>query len=345
MPRSTVNIAVVGCGGIGGLFVAKLLRAGYSVTPIVNRAALHETLRVRGLEVEDADASRFRVKLLPVDTSRLFDVVIMATQSTTLAEALRDVLPRLAKDGVVVTCQNGLPEAHARRVLENAGRSPECVVGCVVGFGASMVAPGEYHQTSSGGLQLGRSSVDSVDPLEVAQIFADVAPTTVVQNFVGVRWSKLAINCVTTTFGALSGLPLGKLLAYRSIRRLALEVFAEVAAVAKAAGVAVEPVGGTLAIDSIAINDDDRGALVSPALLYKHAVLLAVGFKYRKMRSSMLYALERGRPVEIDFLNGEVVTRGAALGVSTPVNAALVAQLKQLVTHKKHPQLSYLQLS
>ena len=48
------------------------------------------------------------------------------------------------------------------------------------------------------------------------------------------------------------------------------------------------------------------------------------------MRSSMLYALERGRPPEIDFLNGEIVTRGAALGVPTPVNTALVDCVRRI---------------
>ena len=40
------------------------------------------------------------------------------------------------------------------------------------------------------------------------------------------------------------------------------------------------------------------------------------------MRSSMLSAIERGRPPAVDFLNGEVVERGKKHGVPTPVNAA-----------------------
>jgi 2-dehydropantoate 2-reductase len=69
----------------------------------------------------------------------------------------------------------------------------------------------------------------------------------------------------------------------------------------------------------------------SPSLAYKHSVLMAVGFKYRRLRSSMLYAIERGRPPEIDFLNGELVRRGAELGVPTPVSSALVDQVRAIV--------------
>jgi 2-dehydropantoate 2-reductase len=69
-------------------------------------------------------------------------------------------------------------------------------------------------------------------------------------------------------------------------------------------------------------------------------VLLAVGLKYRRMRSSMLYALERGRQPEIDFLNGEIVRRGAALGVPTPVNAALVEQVRAIARGEARSELT-----
>jgi 2-dehydropantoate 2-reductase len=60
------------------------------------------------------------------------------------------------------------------------------------------------------------------------------------------------------------------------------------------------------------------------SLTAKHALLLAVGLRYRRMRSSMLAAIERGRTPAIDFLNGEVVSRGIRHGIATPVNARIV---------------------
>jgi 2-dehydropantoate 2-reductase len=76
------------------------------------------------------------------------------------------------------------------------------------------------------------------------------------------------------------------------------------------------------------------------SLLGKHALLLAVGAKFRRMRSSMLYALERGRPPEIDHLNGEIVRRGAALGVPTPVNAALVERVRAISAGRERSDVS-----
>src|SRR5207253_2478354 len=128
-----------------------------------------------------------------------------------------------------------------------------------------------------------------------------------------------------------------------SIRRIGLEIFAEVYAVARAMEVRLAPVGGTLDIDKIAITDDERQTqLGSPSLAYKHSILLAVGLKYRRMRSSMLYALERGRPPEIDYLNGEIVRRGLARGVATPVNSALVEMVRAIVGKQASPSLDNL---
>jgi 2-dehydropantoate 2-reductase len=105
----------------------------------------------------------------------------------------------------------------------------------------------------------------------------------------------------------------------------------------------MQPVGGTLEIDKIAITDAERQLSIgSPRLAYKHSILLAVGLKYRRMRSSMLYALERGRPPEIDYLNGEIVGRGAVHGVPTPVNRALVAQVRAIERKQAAPSLETL---
>jgi 2-dehydropantoate 2-reductase len=334
-----MRIAVIGCGGIGGVVAATLTRAGADVTPVVGNPAIARALAARGYRVRELDGHQWSVAPARAPLERAdeaeqpFDLALLVTQSTTMEAALAAARPRLAGDALVVACQNGLPEERARAVVGDR------VVGCVVGWGASMVEPGVYQRTSRGSLTLGRTTPGApsraqLEPL--ATLLAAASPVTVVDDLNGVRWSKLAINCVTTTLGAVGGVALGKLLSHRSVRRLALEVFAEVAAVAAASGVHIEPVGGTLAIDKIAISENERSLTFgSPSLAYKHSVLLAVGFKYRRMRSSMLYALERGRPPEIDFLNGEIVRRGAALGVATPINAALVEAVRAIAAGRR----------
>src|SRR5438132_8030047 len=129
-------------------------------------------------------------------------------------------------------------------------------------------------------------------------------------NVLGVRCSKLALNCEVSALGTIAGERLGPLVRVQRYRRLALEAMSECVAVAKAEAVTLEKVAGTLDLDWIALTDADRASRGSASLVAKHALLLAVGLRYRRMRSSMLAAIERGRTPAIDFLNGEVVTRG-----------------------------------
>ena len=60
-----------------------------------------------------------------------------------------------------------------------------------------------------------------------------------------------------------------------------------------------------------------------------------IGFKYRRLKSSTLQSLERGRVTEIDFLNGYIARKGRELGVATPVNQALVDLVKQIENRQR----------
>ena len=331
------KIVIVGVGGIGGILAARLIRLGADVTPVTGNAAISAALAQHGFRVIEVDGTHWSVPTARPARPTLgpddgpFDLCLAATKITTLAAALADTAPWLRPDAQVVCIQNGLPEEIAASVV-----GPERAVGCVVGWGASMIEAGIYQRTSHGGLQLERPGV-------AADILGQVEDTHVTDSFTGTRWSKLAINCATSTLGAIGGARLGPLMRRRFVRRLVLEIWTEVAAVARASGVQFAPVSGTLDIGRMALTDRERRApLGSPALAWKHSILVGVGMKYRRMRSSMLYAIERGRTPEIDYLNGEVVRRGARHGVATPVNARLVEAVHDIAAGRQRPTMTYL---
>ncbi|MHA2273868.1 MAG: ketopantoate reductase family protein [Candidatus Hodarchaeales archaeon] len=60
-----------------------------------------------------------------------------------------------------------------------------------------------------------------------------------------------------------------------------------------------------------------------------------IGFKYRKVKSSSLQSLERGRLTEIDYLNGYIIRRGEAAGVETPINHAIAEMVKEIEQGKR----------
>jgi 2-dehydropantoate 2-reductase len=92
----------------------------------------------------------------------------------------------------------------------------------------------------------------------------------------------------------------------------------EAVRVARAEQIRLEKVGGTFDLDWISLTESEAAASGSPSLVAKHGLLLAVGARYRRLRSSMLSAIERGRPPAVDFLNGEVIERARRHSIDVP---------------------------
>ena len=313
------RILLVGAGGIGGVVGSLLCASSAEVTVVTTNLMIGRALRERGFRVRGDDAGRGgtpHAVVTAAPTTRDFDWALLAVQPPQVESAARGALAALAPHGQLVCFQNGLCE---ERVARFAG--PQRVVGGVVAWGASMVEPGVYERTSAGGFSLGvLPGGDAARLPELARLLEVVGPVTISQNLAGVRWSKLALNCAVSTLGTLGGERLGALLRLRFVRRLALEVLTEAVLLARAEGVRLEKVAGTVDLDWLALGADERQKS-SMSLATKHALMLAVGARYRRMRSSMLSALERGREPAVDFLNGEIVDRAARHGLRVPVNA------------------------
>ncbi len=311
----------MGCGAIGGTVAAHLAEVGAHVTGVTSNARIAEAVRAHGYRISDQAGVRAVAGQISVGVPEgEVDLVLLATQPPQVEEAARSALPALAADGNMVVFQNGLCED---RIAAIAGR--ERVIGAIVAWGASMPEAGLYERTAAGGFTIGRSGAPPDDACrQVASLLEAVGPVQLTSNLAGARWSKLAINCAISSLATIAGERLGPLVRVRRYRRLALEVMTETVEVARAEGVSLEKVAGTLDLDWIALGPEERKKRGSAGLTAKHALLLAVGLRYRRMRSSMLQAIERGRTPAVDFLNGEIATRGATHGIPTPVNARVV---------------------
>lgn len=335
------RLLVVGCGGIGGIVAAHLFEQGHDVTALTTNLQIADAINQGGFRVRgDSSPGTVRgraITELPRDSAP-FDYVFLATQPPQVEEAARGVVHALSPGGAMICFQNGLCEPRIEAIA-----GPDRTLGAVVTWGASMVEPGVYDRTSAGGFVLGRLD-GAPDPRldDLARTLEAVGPVTVTSNLAGARWSKLAINAAISSLGTVGGDRLGVLMRHRFVRRLALEIMTETVHVAHALGVRLEKVSGTLDLDWIALTDAERVAAGSTGLVAKHALLLAVGARYRRLRSSMLSAIERGRPPAVDFLNGEVASRGLALSVATPINAAVRDQVLGIARGDARPSLDLL---
>jgi len=334
------RILVVGCGAIGGLVAARLTEhhgAEHTIEALTTNDAIANAIEAQGLRttgVEGDASTPVRCVRAP---SGSYDFVLLSTQPPQVEAAARDVVAHLAESGAMVCFQNGLVEERVAKIVGN-----ERVLGGVIAWGASMKEPGVVERTSHGGFAIGRfDGVEDPRLMQLATLLEPIGPVDVENDLAGARWSKLAINCAISTLGTIGGDRLGALMKHRVVRRLALEIMTETVHVARAEDVKLRKVSGTLDLDWLALRPEERRG-GSPSLVAKHSLLLAVGARYRKLRSSMLYAIERGREPAVDFLNGEVVTRGARHGIATPVNAEAQRTVHAIARGEHRPSMDTL---
>lgn len=331
---SSPRVLVMGCGGIGGIVTSYLTELGADVTAVTTNQTIADAVRARGFELRgDGEPRRIPGRIeVGVPAGETFDLILLATQPPSVEAAARTALPHLADSGHFVVFQNGLCEARIARL---AGE--ERVIGAIIAWGASMPEPGVYDRTASGGFTMGRlqGPADSA-ARHVARLLEAIGPVTLTDNLMGARWSKLAINCAISSLGTIAGERLGSLVRSRRVRRLALEIMSEVVEVARRERVKLEKVAGTIDLEWMAMSEAERRKRGSAGLTAKHAVLLGVGLRYRRMRSSMLSAIERGRTPAIDFLNGEVVDRARLHGIPAPINELIVDTVHAIARGDKH---------
>ncbi len=324
MLHNNPSIAVIGAGAIGGITAAYLSRASWDVELVCKHQetvdrALSRGLRVFGIRGEDSYPVH-AVKEI-ADLSSAKDVVFVATKADACVRAAEEVLPFMGETSVLVSMQNGISEY---RLAEVVGR--ERVIGCVVGWGATMHGPGDLEMTSEGEFVIGNiDHKPDVRLPRIREMLSAVVPTRVSENIMGELYSKLIVNSCINSLGASAGLPLGKLLASGKARILFIRIMEEAMAVANAMELKVEPGGGG--------KLDYYRFLGSTGLLSRlkqHLTIRVIGLKYRRIRSSSLQSLERGQKTEVDFLNGYISDMGRVHGIRTPVNDALVAIIKEI---------------
>jgi 2-dehydropantoate 2-reductase len=111
------------------------------------------------------------------------------------------------------------------------------------------------------------------------------------------------VNCAYNAISGLAQAPYAQLAALPEVRELQRAVVREVVALAEAEGIDLKLAPSLEAMERIAV--------AMPA-----------------QRSSTAQDMARGKPSEIDHLNGFVARRGRELGIATPVNQALHALVK-----------------
>ena len=298
-----MKIVVMGTGGVGGFFGAKLARAGEDVT-FVARGAHLEAIRAHGLRVKSASDGEFVIESRATDdpaSAGLADVVLFCVKSFDTEAAAEAIRPVVGPDTAVLSLQNGVDnETKIGRIL-GPGR---VLAGAAYVF-ATIESPGVVIHSIGGRIVFGELDGEIsprcrriLEAFQRAAIPAEISPC--IQR---VLWEKYLFIVAQAGITALTRCPIGLIRSTPETRRLYRLILEELAAVAKAAHIDLPP--DTL--DNIMAAADK----LAPAAT-----------------SSMHHDLVQGRRIELEALHGHAVRLGEELGIPTPVLFSVYAALR-----------------
>ena len=307
-PRHTpssplLSVAVMGAGSVGCYFGALLARAGHHVT-LIGRPSHMQAINAHGLRLQTASEDLHIPLATSTDAKAVAgaDVVLFCVKSTDTETAAAQIKPHLAAHAQVLSLQNGVDNVQRLQAVLGAQTVVPAVAPAVVYVATGMAGPGHVRHFGRGELVIAPCPQAS----EIARQFsAAQIPSSISESVTAALWQKLIINCVYNALSALTQMPYGWLVAQEGALTVMNEIAAECKAVALADGV---PLPATV---------DEAVAAIARTM--------------PGQMSSTAQDLARGKPTEIDHLNGYVVKRGLALNIATPSNRMLqlLVQMKQ----------------
>jgi 2-dehydropantoate 2-reductase len=310
-----LKIGIMGAGAIGSYVGGRLAAEGVDVV-FVSRHALSPAFDATGFSLVELGGERralARSKIVhTTDVASLSDrdVVLCCVKSGATADVagqLKAVLPR----GVIaVSLQNGM---HNGEVLR-AGLPEQIVLAGIVGFNVVSREGGVFQRTTSGPLvieahpdervaALGRTLERSGFEVKIA---ADVQ---------ALQWAKLVMN-LNNAVSALSDVPTKDLLFSSGYRKVLAAIVAESVRVLRKAGIRTASLTG-LPVSWMPL----LLGLPTPILRVVASTQLKID---PDARSSMWEDLVKGRPTEVDQLNGEIVRLAESCGAHAPINRRVV---------------------
>ena len=295
-----MKIAMMGSGGVGGFFGGRLAKAGCDVTFIARGAHL-EAMRANGLTIENEPQGNIYVPQVKAtaDPASIgpVDLVILSVKLWDTDAAARAIAPIVGPKTAVLSLQNGVIKDDILR----GHFGPERVMGGVCYVATHISRPGVIHQTGTMqrvivGEHDGRVSERARalhEALAASGVKAELSPDVrraIWEKYVFLVGLSGSTTSMRSTLGPIRSNP--------RTRAFLHDLMREVVAVGRAHGVALPE---DFADDRLAFGDS------LPA----------------DMTSSMHHDLERGNPLEVEWLSGGVVKLGEAVGVPAPANRAV----------------------
>ena len=295
------QIAVVGAGAVGGYFGGRLAEAGAPVV-LIGRKAFVDAVNAHGLIIEQAAGERAIKVEATADIGAVADaeLVLLCVKSNDTVASAKEIAPLLAPNALVICLQNGVDNVERIRAATRIQALPAAVY-----IGVSVPEPGRIKYAARGDLILGPENEKTK---RAQQIFERGNIGCRLTNKIeGEMWLKLLCNNALNAISALGHVRYGEIAENFEARSLMQKIVDEVLAVARGAAVQIP-----------GVEDSESGM----------AAAMQIATQVKEAFSSTAQDIQRGKPTEIDSLNGYIARRGAELGIEVPVNHALFTLVK-----------------
>ncbi len=315
-----LRVGVMGAGSIGCYVGGKLLAARAADVLLVGRERLQKKITVHGLRVRGVegdgevppDRVRYETDPASLAACEVVLVCVKSAQTSEVAEQLASILPT---EALVVSLQNGLRNAE----MLGEHIDPSRVVPAIVGFNVVSVGDGVFHSGLSGPLVLEDRS-GTLFGRTIAALRRTGLPVETPVDIRPEQHTKLLVN-LNNAVSALSGAPTRSLLLTPGYRRAVAAIVQEGVDVIRASGVRPAPLRGV-----------PVGLMPKVLRLPTPLVRLVTRAQMKvdpQARSSMWEDLTRGRPTEVDYLNGEIVRLAERVGAAAPLNRRVVELVRE----------------
>ena len=292
-----MKIIVVGAGGVGGYFGARLAEAGLDVTFIARGKHL-EKIKKKGLVLNSIDGNYTVFPAKATDNISEIenpDLIILAVKSWQVTEVAKKIEPVLTKKTMILPLQNGVDniEKLATIIDENQILAGFCkIYSKVEDFGVI------DHFAYTPELFFGELDNQKSERIKhLKKVFGKASFKTIIPNDIHAEiWKKFLFICTVSGLGGLTRVPIGAMVENVETRNLLQKTAEEIVAISRAKNINLPH-----NIVTTIMNFIDKQPYGSTASTQRDIM--------------------EGRPSELENFNGYIVKQGKLLGVDTPVNS------------------------
>ncbi len=298
-----MKFAIVGVGGVGGYFGARLAVSGHDVT-FLARGAHYNAMRTDGLHIlspkGDVHLDRVNVTDDPAVVGPV-DAVLVAVKAWQLGDAAFSIRPLVGPNTVVLPLLNGVEAASQLAAVVG----PDSVLGGLCGIVSHIERPGVIrHNGIVAKIALGeldKSNSPRVERLASALLDAGIQ-TEVPPDIVVALWRKFIFIAPASGVGAVTRAPYGVMLNVPEVRDLLARAVRETIEVGQANGIALTDADVDAVFEIVASGPVDG-------------------------LTSMQRDIQNGRPSELDAQTGAIVRLASNSGTAAPVNGFIYQAL------------------